>query len=82
MTPIELIRNFLQERTDVDPVLVQPDRLLADLQIDSFSLLELIFEFEAQWDVQIPNDAVTPKTVQDLIDLVERFMPEHGDGVA
>ncbi|ANJ68027.1 phosphopantetheine-binding protein [Halothiobacillus diazotrophicus] len=82
MTPIELIRNFLQERTDVDPALVQPDRLLADLQIDSFSLLELIFEFEAQWDVQIPNDAVTPKTVQDLIDLVERFMPEHGDGVA
>lgn len=82
MTPIELIRNFLQERTDVDPDLVQPDRLLADLQIDSFSLLELIFEFEEQWDVQIPNDAVTPKTVQDLIDLVERFMPEHGDGTA
>lgn len=82
MTPIDLIRNFLQERTDVDPALVQPDRLLADLSIDSFTLLELIFEFESEWNVQIPNDAVTPETVQDLIDLVERFLPKHGTGTS
>lgn len=78
MTPIELIRNFLHERTDIDPARVHPDQLLEDLGIDSFSLLELIFEFEAQWNVSIPSDAVTPKTVQDLIDLVQSFLPKSG----
>jgi acyl carrier protein len=57
---------------------VQPERLLADLNIDSLSLLELIFEFEEQWQVDIPNDAVTPKTVQDLINIVEKFLPDNG----
>ncbi|MDA3877394.1 MAG: phosphopantetheine-binding protein [Halothiobacillus sp.] len=78
MTPIELIRKFLQERSDIDPAFVQPERLLADLNIDSLSLLELIFEFEEQWQVDIPNDAVTPKTVQDLINIVEKFLPDNG----
>ncbi|WP_322629407.1 acyl carrier protein [Halothiobacillus sp.] len=77
MTPIELIRKFLQERSDIDPAFVQPDRLLADLNMDSLSLLELIFEFEEQWQVDIPTDAVTPKTVQDLIDIVEKFLPDN-----
>lgn len=71
MTSIELIRQFLQERTETNPEDVTPDARLEDLGIDSFTLLELIFEFEEQWNVSVPNDMNTPETVQDLIDMVE-----------
>ena len=78
MTSIELIRSFLQERTDTDPDQVTAEARLDDLGIDSFSLLELIFEFEEQWNVSIPNDTNTPETVQDLIDMVERIKQQTG----
>lgn len=73
MEAIQLIRDFLQERTQTDPALVAPEARLDTLGIDSFTLLELIFEFEEQYGVSIPNDTQTPETVQDLLDLVERF---------
>ena len=73
MEAIQLIRDFLQERTQTDPALVTPDARLETLGIDSFTLLELIFEFEEQYGASIPNDTQTPETVQDLLDLVDRF---------
>lgn len=73
MDALELIRQFLAEHTTTDPSLVTPKARLADLNIDSFALLELIFAFEEAWQVSIPNDSKTPETVQDLIDLVEHF---------
>ncbi len=73
MEAIQLIRDFLQERTQTDPTLVTPDARLETLGIDSFTLLELIFEFEEQYGVSIPNDTQTPETVQDLLNLIARF---------
>ena len=73
MDALELIRQFLSEHTATDPAQLTPEARLADLGIDSFTLLELIFEFEESWNISIPNDTETPETVQDLIDFVERF---------
>ncbi|TDN60420.1 acyl carrier protein [Halothiobacillus neapolitanus] len=73
MEAIQLIRDFLQERTQTDPALVTPDARLETLGIDSFTLLELIFEFEEKYGVSIPNDTQTPETVQDLLNLIARF---------
>lgn len=73
MTSLDLIRNYLREKTNIDPKLVEPEARLADLGIDSFALLELIFEFEEQWNVSITTDTNTPETVQNLIDIVEKI---------
>lgn len=73
MEAIQLIRDFLKERTQTDPALVTPDARLETLGIDSFTLLELIFEFEEQYCASIPNGTQTPETVRDLLDLVDRF---------
>ncbi|MHB8920440.1 MAG: acyl carrier protein [Halothiobacillus sp.] len=73
MDSIQLIRDFLTERTQTDPTLVTPEARLDVLGIDSFTLLELIFEFEEHYGVSIPTDTQTPDTVQDLLDMVERF---------
>ncbi len=73
MDSIQLIRDFLTERTQTDPNRVTPEARLDALGIDSFTLLELIFEFEERCGVSIPTDTQTPDTVQDLLDMVERF---------
>ncbi len=76
MDALDLIRQFLSEHTTTDPSRLTPEARLADLGVDSFTLLELIFAFEEAWQVSIPNDTQTPETVQDLITLVEQFRAE------
>lgn len=71
MQSIQLIRQFLQDRVGTEPALVVEDALLADLGVDSLMLAELMFEAEDRLGVSI-NDAVeVPKTVGDMIAVIE-----------
>jgi acyl carrier protein len=46
-------------------------RFLEDLQVDSISFIELIIEFEKEFDISIkPNDIENIQTVGELIDLI------------
>lgn len=72
---IGLIREFLKDRLDVAPERVVPEALLADLGVDSLLLLELMFEFEDRFNIKLPEDTVTPKTVADMLVLTESLIP-------
>ena len=66
MDSIGLIRDFLQERLGVAPDRVVPEATLANLGVDSLMMLELMFEFEDRFGIQLPSDLTTPKTVGDM----------------
>lgn len=71
MKSIELIRNFLAARQGIEAVKVVPDALLADLGIDSLMMLELVFEFEDQLGVTLPDELESPKTVGEMVTLMD-----------
>lgn len=71
--PLELVRSFLHGRLGTDPAQVTTDAHLGDLGIDSLILLELFFEFEERAGVRLAKDLPAPKTVGDLIGIVERL---------
>lgn len=48
-----------------------PEALLADLGVDSLMMLELIFEFEDQLGIKLPQDLKSPKTVGEMVALMD-----------
>lgn len=76
MESIELIREFLKDRLDLDPEKVVPEAVLTDLGVDSLTMLELIFEFEDRHAIDVPADAAFPKTVGELVTFIDGVIAE------
>ena len=68
---LALLGEFLRKRENIDPARVTPEASLEELKVDSLLLLELLFEFEDKLGVSIPNDIPQPKTVGDLLGIVD-----------
>ena len=75
---LAVLSEFLHKSQKIDPALVTPEALLEDLKVDSLLLLELLFEFEDKLGVTIPQDIPRPKTVGDLLDIVEKVTAGKG----
>lgn len=71
MNSIELIRNFLHARLGIEAEKIVPESLLANLGVDSLMMLELIFEFEDQLGIALPQDLKSPKTVGEMVTLMD-----------
>lgn len=71
MSNLAIIRAFLQERLDVNPEQVIPEAKLENLGMDSLMLLELMFEFEEKLNVTLSRNIATPRTVAELLAIVE-----------
>ncbi len=71
MKSIELVRNFLTARQGIEPASIVPEALLADLGVESLMMLELIFECEDQLGIKLPEDLKTPKTVGEMVELMD-----------
>jgi acyl carrier protein len=74
MDSIGLIREFLEDRLGVKPDGVVPNALLGDLGVDSLMMLELIFEFEDRFGVKLSNTLETPKTVGEMVALMDNLI--------
>ena len=68
---LTLLREFLHKRENIDPARVTPEASLEELKVDSLLLLELLFEFEDKLGVTMPHDIPPPKTVGDLLGIVD-----------
>ena len=68
---LAIMRTFLKGRLDIEPGRITPAANLAELEIDSLILLELFFEFEEQFGLNLAKDIPTPKTIGELVDIVK-----------
>lgn len=64
---------FLQERMDIDPAKISRQSTLEELNIDSLMLMELLFEFEEKLGIDLNELKESPKTIDELLQLVSRF---------
>ena len=77
MDSLSVIREFLKERLGVEAEKITPDVLLDDLGVDSFMVLELMFEFEERFGITLARDLKTPRTVSEMAGLMDRLRGEH-----
>ena len=76
MDSLNLIREFLDGRLGVPPQQVVPAATLATLGVDSLMMLELVFECEDRFGVTLDKNLKSPKTVGELVALVDRLRSE------
>lgn len=69
---LERLCRVIPYKVGIDPCLLTPHAVLADIGIDSFSLIELVFLAEEEFSISIPLDGLTVKTVGDVLEIIER----------
>lgn len=69
---LQVLRDKSVELLDVAPDDVQEDKsFVADLQVDSLSLVELVMDLEDTFGVELPEDElVDVKTIGALVDVI------------
>lgn len=77
MKSIELIRKFLHERQGVEPEKILPETALAELGVDSLMMLELVFEFEDQFGINLPENLKTPRSVGEMAAVMDGLVAQQ-----
>ena len=75
---LAVLSEFLHKRENIDPARVTRETSLEELKVDSLLLLELLFEFEDRLGVKIPQDIPRPRTVGDLLEIVDKVTAGNG----
>lgn len=70
-TALDVLRQVLGHYSDAPAEKIVPEAELADLQVDSLTLAELLFELEDRIGVPMAEPAELPKRVSDILLLIE-----------
>ena len=70
------LTNVLVEENKIDVTKLSLDSYLTDLDIDSFSFLEIIFSIEHQYNIYFPENFDSIKTLQDVINVTHDLVLE------
>ena len=78
----ELVKKYLIESAGVDPIKFEnPSLKVADLQLDSLGLVEMLFEVEDQFGFQIPDPMVfLPMSYSEMLASIEAMVNAHKNG--
>ena len=81
MTTLEAIQEILQKNFPLQPEALQRDAKLEDLDIDSLSVVEVLFEVEERFGIAVPSDSGTMRnqltTIGELADYVDALIREQ-----
>jgi acyl carrier protein len=75
---LTILSEFLHKRENIDPAQITRDATLEQLKIDSLLQIELLFEFEDRLGIKVPQDIPEPKTIGDLLAIVDKLTDGKG----
>lgn len=79
MSTFDTIREMIIDQFHLEPSLVTAEATLESLKIDSLSAVEFMFLLEEKFKLQAPTEHVELKTVQDVVNEIDRMIAEqHG----
>lgn len=74
--------RIIAEKAEIEPETLKPETVLADLDIQSLELAEIIFDLEDEFDIEIELNAATAwdrlKTVGDVAEAVSGLVAKDG----
>jgi acyl carrier protein len=82
MTTLEIerkVKEILAGKLDRKPDEIRGDsRLAEDLGVDSFGTVEIMFEIEEAFALQIPDSDIEPvRTVDDIVAYLQGWLEKH-----
>ena len=77
MSTLAVIQQLLAAAAEVPVERLDPNRPLQELDIDSLTVLEVIFDIEDKFEIKMPEERVPIRTVRDIADLVDRLVAQR-----
>ncbi len=77
MSSLPTIQRMMVEQFDLKLEDLTPDATLESLGLDSLSVIEFMFNLEDELKIKLPDERVELKTLQDVINLVDRIVAEQ-----
>ncbi|MCH7892047.1 MAG: acyl carrier protein [Gemmatimonadetes bacterium] len=78
MTPYAFLAEVLSEKYDVDPTTISPEATLTELGLDSLTVVELLFDVEDEFEIEVPEERATFETLAEAAALVEELVQAKG----
>ena len=78
MSPYEFLAETLSEKYDVDREAISPEATLTELGLDSLTVVELLFDVEDEFEIEVPEERATFQTLAEAAALVEELVQAKG----
>jgi len=82
MDHFQEIVKVIADYKDLEPSDVTAERSFEDLGIDSLDAIDILYEVEDKFGIDVPQDALdleTMRTVGDILNVVEQVLAEQQD---
>jgi acyl carrier protein len=74
---LERIKKLFLKNFDFKEEMLKPEVTIESLGLDSLDKIEFLFALEQEFDIKIPDREVKIISIQDVVDVVERFTAEQ-----
>ena len=78
MSPFEFLAQVLSEKYDVSPDAISPEATLTELGLDSLTVVELLFDVEDEFGIEVPEERATFQTLAEAAALVDELVQAKG----
>ena len=78
MNTFDTLKEIIVDKFEMDPATVTPEATFETLEIDSLDTFDIIFSAEEKFGIKVHNEQVEIKTVQDVVNLIDRLRIEQG----
>ena len=79
MTPYAFLAETLAEKYDVERDVISPEATLTELGLDSLTIVELLFDVEDEFGIEVPEERATFETLAEAGALVQELLKAKGD---
>ena len=78
MTPYAFMAEVLSEKYDVPREAISPEATLTQLGLDSLTIVELLFDVEDEFGIEVPEERATFQTLAEAAALVDELVQAKG----
>ena len=77
MSSLKTIQDMMVKQFDLKLESLTPEATLESLGLDSLSVIEFTFNLEDELKITMPDERVELKTLQDVVDLLDKLLAEQ-----
>lgn len=78
MTPYAFLAQVLREKYDVAQEAISLEATLDELGLDSLTVVELLFDVEDEFGIEVPEERATFQTLAEAAALVDELIQAKG----
>ena len=78
MSPYAFLVEVLSEKYDVARESIRPEATLTELGLDSLTVVELLFDVEDEFGIEVPEERATFETLAEAVALVDELLQAKG----